>query len=281
MAQSILDAGFARLVLSPAHAETLLELRHAATDFFSRDEGDKVSFGGADVNFGYRPYGRQYSITPDRPDMNESFAFWGRDAARLPRGNDIPDLVRTLRRYRETMACIAGELLAQFAARFAYGDGADLGFEHASCVEINWYTRAETRELLQERHEDGHLFTVVTADGPGLEIEVAGQTRPVRFSDAELLIMPGSLLTHMSAGAIRPLYHQVRNHRLPHRMSVLYLANPALDRRIRPYVEADENRGVDIAELARTNGTLFGLPPAPVIDRRGQDDLSDAASKGR
>ncbi|TMR13789.1 hypothetical protein ETD86_29940 [Nonomuraea turkmeniaca] len=74
--------------------------------------------------------------------------------------------------------------------------------------------------------------------------------------------MPGSLLTAMTSGDIPPLYHQVRNHRLPQRLTMLFLANPPLDRPAPPFVHR-KGRPVDIAHLARTSGAMFGLPDAP------------------
>ncbi|MFI9042620.1 hypothetical protein [Streptomyces sp. NPDC053726] len=85
---------------------------------------------------------------------------------------------------------------------------------------------------------------------------------PVPVHDNQLLAMPSSLLTAMTGDDIPPLYHQVRNHRLPRRLTVLFLANPPLDRPVPPFV-SHEGRAVDIAQLARTSGAMFGLPAAP------------------
>lgn len=134
----------------------------------------------------------------------------------------------------------------------------------SSCVEVNWYLRDDQRDLLQDRHEDGHLLTLATSDGPGLEIEIAGRMQPAEIQDGALLAMPGSLLTAMTGGQVQPLYHQVSNHRLPRRTTVLFLANPPLDQPTRPYVGTQHNV-LDIAAQARTNGAMFGLPPAPVL----------------
>jgi isopenicillin N synthase-like dioxygenase len=82
--------------------------------------------------------------------------------------------------------------------------------------------------------------------------------------DGRLLVMPGSVLTAMTAGQVPPLYHQVRNHQLERRITVLYLVNPPLGQAIAPYV-AEDGQAVDVAALARTSGAMFGLPPAPVL----------------
>jgi isopenicillin N synthase-like dioxygenase len=76
--------------------------------------------------------------------------------------------------------------------------------------------------------------------------------------------MPGSLLTAMTGGEIRPLYHQVRNFGLPRRCSILLLVNPPIDQPTAPFVSNGLNRDVDVARLAREGGQMFGLPDVPV-----------------
>ena len=68
------------------------------------------------------------------------------------------------------------------------GLGSNLG-DRASHLQFNYYEpRAQTRELLQDPHEDGLYFTLWRADAPGLEIQAPdGSWHPVRLGPGELL----------------------------------------------------------------------------------------------
>ncbi len=253
---------WATISLSAEQSDALAALRNEASKFFSQAEGTKRGHGSEDFNFGFRPYGRQYSISPDRPDMNESFTFWADNPATIP-GHDattVAPFIRPLRAYWTVAADIAEDILASVAAW--YGEPSTvIPFRNHSYLEVNWYYPSD-RDLLQDRHEDGHLFTLAIPDSPGLEIEVSGRMEPFQVRENQLLVMPGSLLTTMTAGEISPLYHQVRNHHLRRRLTVLFLVNPPLDRSVHPFVRSEDDQ-VDVAELARAKGTMFGLPLAP------------------
>ncbi|MFF3359495.1 hypothetical protein ACFYWN_44620 [Streptomyces sp. NPDC002917] len=244
-------------------AKTLTALHTAATDFFTQDEDVKRTHGSDDFTYGFRPYGRQYSISPDRPDMNESFTYWADNPDKIPHheASTVAPFLQALREYWAVAVGITENVLTDLTAHYGQQPQAALPFRDYSYLEINWY-HPSGRELLQDRHEDGHLLTLAVSDGPGLEIETDGQMSPVPVHDSQLLVMPGSLLTAMTGDDIPPLYHQVRNRWLPRRLTVLFLANPPLDRPVPPFVSR-EGRAVDIAQLARTSGAMFGLPPAP------------------
>ncbi|MFE0138464.1 hypothetical protein ACFWY6_44050 [Streptomyces sp. NPDC059037] len=243
--------------------KTLTALYTGATDFFTQDEGVKRTHGSDDFTYGFRPYGRQYSISPDRPDMNESFTYWADNPATVPH-HDAPSVTPFLQALHDYWAVAAGiteNVLTDLSAHYRQQTESAVPFRDYSYLEINWYHPSD-RDLLQDRHEDGHLLTLAVSDGPGLEIETDGWMSPVPVHDSQLLAMPGSLLTAMTDDDIPPLYHQVRNHLLPQRLTVLFLANPPLDRPVPP-LASREGRAVDVAQLARTNGAMFGLPAAP------------------
>jgi isopenicillin N synthase-like dioxygenase len=262
-AKELLTAGYARVQLTGQDRESLLALRAAAGRFFAREDTEKRLHGSDDFIFGFRPYGRQFSVTPDRPDMCESFAYWSDDPSLIPRHEKLAPFVDALRGYRTTMAELTGVILDQFAAHYSYPASFDFG--PASYIEINWYVMDGERDLLQDRHEDGHLLSMVAPDRPGLEIEVGGEMRGEEFNEGDVIVMPGSLLTSMTGGAIPPLYHQVRNHHLPQRMTVLYFVNTPLHGSVDPYVVSDYNRGTDMVQLARANCTFYGKPEPPVL----------------
>ena len=260
---AIATDGYARIRLEAHHAGTLEALLAAVRDYFSRPEVDKLKNMSPDFNFGFRPFGRQYSITPDRPDLNESFTYWADDPSLIPNSHLISGFTTALSAYWGCVAGVARDLLQATAQHF--GSSSRFACESASYLETNWYFQTHERELLQDRHEDGHLLTFAHSDAPGLEIEVGGRMVPVTFGPSELLVMPGSLLTYLTGGWISPLYHQVRNHGLARRRTILYLVNPRLDEAVEPFVRNESNANIDINERTINAGGMFGLPQVPIL----------------
>jgi isopenicillin N synthase-like dioxygenase len=259
----IFKTGFAKIKLKVNDSDTISYLMEQARTYFVQDEAIKRRHSCPEFHFGFRPFGRQYSSSPDRLDMNESFTYWSDDHTLIPGHETIGGFTSALHSGWRVMVDLASSLMADIARRFTYHRYID--FKRASYIEVNWYLDDSSRDLLQYRHEDGHFLTLVTADGPGLEIELDGAMVPVEFAPDEVLVMPGSLLTAMTGGRIPPLYHQVRNHHLPARCAILFLLNPPFDEKIEPFVRNDQNKNFDIAALAQTNGKEFGLPAAPIM----------------
>jgi isopenicillin N synthase-like dioxygenase len=108
-------------------------------------------------------------------------------------------------------------------------------------------------------------LSYVAPNYAGLEIEIDGRMRPESFEGGEVLIMPGSLLTIMTGGAVPPMYHQVRNHHLSRRMTVLYFVNTPMQGQVAPYVVNESNRDLDMALISRKKCTLFGKSEPPIL----------------
>jgi isopenicillin N synthase-like dioxygenase len=259
----IFKTGFAKIKLGVNEYHTISHLMEQARTFFVQDEAIKRLHSCPEFHFGFRPFGRQYSSSPDRLDMNESFTYWSDDHSLIPGHETIGGFTSALHSGWKVIFDLASSLMADIARRFTYPRHIDL--KRASYIEVNWYLCDDSRDLLQYRHEDGHFLTLVTADGPGLEIELDGAMAPVEFAPDEVFVMTGSLLTAMTGGGIPPLYHQVRNHHCPMRCAILLLLNPPFDEPIEPFVRNDQNKKLDIAALAQTNGKEFGLPVAPIL----------------
>jgi isopenicillin N synthase-like dioxygenase len=262
-AQALLDDGYARVRLTGPDRAALTGLRTAAADFFRRSEADKRPYGTDDFNFGFRPFGRQFSITPDRPDMCESFAYWSDDPSLIPHHARIESFIGALRAYRAAAAGLTADILDGLAAHYGYASTLDFG--PASYIEVNWYMESSDRDLLQDRHEDGHLLSLVAPDRPGLEIEVGGEMRAQSLEADEVLVMPGGLLTTMTGGQVAPLYHQARNHHYRERTTILYFVNAPFTGSVKPYIVTDLNRGVNVAQVSRENCTLYGKSEPPVL----------------
>jgi isopenicillin N synthase-like dioxygenase len=263
-AADILDQGYAVVKLSDTDAGNLRNAIATANRFFRRPLDEKIAHGSTDHNYGYRPFGIEYSVTPDRPDMNECFTLWSSRLDLIPNAADISDVTESFLAWRDSLAPLVGAILDEVAKSFYSGQAPE--FEKASYLQMNYClpTPAE-RDLLQDKHEDGHMVTVLHATAPGLEIYVNDEVRPMLPDTDEIVIMPGSVLTALSGGKIPPLYHQVRNHGLDDRQSLMYFVNPEVDAPLFSWIDTPDGKREDIREHVQNAPTMFGLPPVEAL----------------
>jgi isopenicillin N synthase-like dioxygenase len=263
-ARDIIESGYAVVKLGDVDATHLTTAISTAVDFFQRSEEDKLKHGSDDHNYGYRPFGIEYSITPDRPDMNECFTLWSSRLDLIPNSSDIEDLTESFMGWRNSLAPLVGAILDEVAKEFGVDAAPD--FEKASYLQINYcLPTPPERDLLQDKHEDGHMVTVLHATAPGLEIYVNDAVKPMLPDADEIVIMPGSVLTALSAGRIPPLYHQVRNHGLDDRQSLMYFVNPEVEEPLFAWVDSADGSREDIREHVQNAPTMFGLPPVEAL----------------
>ena len=259
-ARDILDTGYAVVKLSDLDAGNLHNAIATAVRFFERPLVEKRVHGSSDHNYGYRPFGIEYSVTPERPDMNECFTVWSSRLDLIPQAEGIADLTDAFLSWRDSLAPLVTAILDEVARTF----GAEAGpeFEKASYLQINYCLPAPAeREFLQDKHEDGHMVTVLHATAPGLEIYVNDEVKPMLPAADEIVIMPGSVLTALSGGKIPPLYHQVRNHGLHDRQSIMYFVNPEIDEPLFGWLDSPNGERVDIRDHVQNAPSMFGLPP--------------------
>ncbi len=262
--RDIIDQGYAVVKLCAVDAARLRTALSTAVDFFQRPLEDKNSHGSADHNYGYRPFGIEYSITPDRPDMNECFTLWSSRLDLIPNSADIQDLNTAFLCWRDSLAPLVAAILDDVAANFGAVNGPD--FEKASYLQINYcLPTPPERDLLQDRHEDGHMVTVLHATAPGLEIFVNDGVKAITPGPDEVVIMPGSVLTALSGGKIAPLYHQVRNHGLTDRQALMYFVNPEVESPLYSWIDSADGSREDIRAHVQNAPTMFGLPPVEVL----------------
>jgi isopenicillin N synthase-like dioxygenase len=262
--QDILDKGYAVVKLADVDAANLHTAISTAVRFFERPLEEKQAHGSTDHNYGYRPFGVEYSISPDRPDMNECFTLWSSRLDLIPNAADIPDLTGAFLSWRDSLAPLVKAILDEVARNF--GTDAAPEFEKASYLQINYCLPAPAeRDLLQDKHEDGHMVTVLHATAPGLEIYVNDDVKPMLPAPDEVVIMPGSVLTALSGGKIEPLYHQVRNHGLDDRQSIMYFVNPEIDEPLFGWIDSPDGTRVDIREHVQNAPSMFGLPPVEAL----------------
>jgi isopenicillin N synthase-like dioxygenase len=262
-ASDILANGFAVVTLTELDASRLQRAIATANRFFERPLEEKMAYGSADHNYGYRPFGIEYSRVPERPDMNECFTLWSSRLDLIPGADQISDLNDSFLAWRDSLAPLVGAVLDEVARSFEGASAPE--FEKASYLQINYcLPTPPERDLLQDKHEDGHMVTVLHANGHGLEIFIDGeQATPMLPASNEIVIMPGSVLTALSAGAIPPLYHQVRNHGLDDRQSLMYFVNPEVDEPLYSWVAGGAR--TDIRAHVQNAPSMFGLPPVEAL----------------
>ena len=261
-ARDILDHGYAVVKLSDLDTAALHHAIDTANEFFELPLDVKNAHGSTDHNYGYRPFGIEYSVTPDRPDMNEVFTLWASRLDLIPDAQDVSELTDAFLSWRDSVAPLVKAVLDEVAASF----GADAApeFEKASYLQINSYLETpKDRDLLQDKHEDGHMVTVLHATAPGLELHTADGVTPFLPEHDEIVIMPGSVLTALSGGKIAPQYHQVRNHGLDDRQAILYFVNPVVDEPLYSWVDNGEQK--DLREHVLYAPQMFGLPPVEAL----------------
>jgi isopenicillin N synthase-like dioxygenase len=263
-ARDILEHGYAVVQLGELDAQRLHTAIDTAVEFFSGPDADKRKHGSDDHNYGYRPFGIEYSRVPERPDMNECFTLWSSRLDLIPNADEIPELTESFLRWRDSLAPLVAAVLDEVAAEF--GVAAAPGFEKASYLQINYCLPTPLeRDLLQDKHEDGHMVTVLHATAPGLEIYADGDVKPMLPAADEVVIMPGSVLTALSGGKIEPLYHQVRNHGLDDRQSIMYFVNPEIDEPLYSWTTGADGEREDIREHVRNAPKMFGLPEVEAL----------------
>jgi isopenicillin N synthase-like dioxygenase len=270
VARELLQHGYA-IVKGDAEMVGLLnDIFDSASDFFARGPREKKRFERPDLLEGYRRYGAEHSGPLNRPDLNETFSLVlmnmaRKDLAAWPTTNPLHRALRAAApRYAALVDGVLDEIRRALDPR-----GDRVSSAAFSYFQINYYRpRAETRTFLQEAHEDGHLLTVVTSRQPGLEAEIGGRFQPVNFAKDELLVMPGSILTLMTGGRIRPLSHRVRNVRsVPMRASLMFFANAPVTGAPRAWAAAADGSMPDIGRATAEKSKLFGLPSIEAIAR--------------
>jgi len=269
-ARALLQAGYARIRVDAGTLDALNDAFIAAERFFALGRGEKLRFERPDLLEGYRQYAAEHSGPLNRPDLNETFSLVLRNMARedIAPWSQTNPLHRALRAAAPRYAALVDGVLDEIR-RELNPDGDRVSSAEFSYFQLNYYRpRAETRKFLQEAHEDGHVLTVVTSRQPGLEARIDGRFQPVNFASDEVLVMPGSILTLMTGGRIKPLLHRVRNLRsVSTRASLMFFANAPVTHAPRAWVAAADGSMPDIGRANVEASKLFGLPSIEALAR--------------
>lgn len=257
--------GHLRLSLNKAQSDILVTTFEAAYSFFSEPLNKKMT-NSLPQDMGYRPIGVEYSQSPERPDLAESFAASMRaaDATKALPSHSGRVLYERMLSTISVLEKIAETIIIEIANTLCdrpVGDKLRGGFRRWSRLQLNYSQPAATTSLLiNDSHEDGDLLTIACADGPGLELQIpTGEFISVTTAPNEVLIIPGEIAWLLSGGRIRPLWHRVQ--RVPHcreRMALLFFGDidPSL---CVPWVNNSINLGIDIGARVLKSVTRFGL----------------------
>jgi isopenicillin N synthase-like dioxygenase len=264
-AREIIDAAYSVVPLSEIELNQLSKTLKVGRDFFNLDIKFKNLCAAEDRNSGFRRIGEEYSQSPSRPDLNESYSIWGSAIPSVGRPDAV--IAAEMIAWQRILQQLLTKLIPALR-NLVVGDNYDevqAQYIDSSYTQLNFYqsTDVDERELLQDVHEDGHLITLLVTDGPGLEIsETAdGTLKPISPGLSSLIAMSGSALTAMSGSRISPLYHRVRNHQLLQRFSLMYFVNPDVSQPLYAWTDADG--ATDLAPIIAAKPGDFGLPPVP------------------
>lgn len=255
--EQLFSQGYATVQIGSSGAAALDALHDRATQFFRLGAATKLRFGVPDRTNGYRPFGYAHAGDPEEPDMNDSFLYW-KHRRDVPNYTEITPFLDALESYRVIAAGITASVVRGLSEHYGYRHS--LPFETASHLQVNSFGTPSERELLQTRHEDAVLMTVIWTSAPGLECETDGVMRPACFAPDEVGIMAGGIMTAMTGGEIQPCYHLARNTRNKDRKSIMYFVNPDVDRPIVPFRASVASAGSDLREIVKDNPqSHFGL----------------------
>lgn len=265
-AETLSSQGWLLLSLPHEAREAIGETYLTATTFFQYSSNVKNSNRLPD-DVGYRPPGIEYSQSPERPDPIESFTadLRSREAIRTLPSPIARKLYNQMLATIDVLEPLAESMVVKLARSYNKQNSSSLigALRRWSCLQVNYSRPSATQaSFIHERHEDGHLLTVLSSNQPGLEIEISkDHFLPIHPSNDQVLIMPGEILWLLTGGEIRPLYHRVRPHpKCSDRVALLFFVD--MDPRFcDPWVRNELNESIDIGHRVLTNARRFGLDP--------------------
>jgi isopenicillin N synthase-like dioxygenase len=261
--RDILTKGYSVMSLGARLRDRFKMIFACAETFFLRSSNEeKMATALPELLEGYRAQGTEHSGVASLPDLNESFSVWLKNSAKIV---DTPSLIHSdLRRSMTQAMPVLEELSIAIleAVRVQLFPAAEQLVSIAdSYLQVNFYNSVDLRrEYLQEAHEDGHLFTLTQATTRGLEVSAGDKWTPVLVNDHEAVVMPGSILTAMTGGAVPPLYHRVRRYaESSGRMSIMFFVNPNISVETKAWIINESNANVSIREATIARSGDFGV----------------------
>lgn len=255
---AILSSGYARVRLAGTEASHLRAIVAEARKFFSLAPERRARYASTETKLGYRSIGHAYQAS-DRPDWNECFTLWSDRVDLVPRSAEIQDFLRASLRWRSAVLPLLTSILAEIGKPFGAEDASIA--EAFSFIQVNSYSLGPTeRDLLQDQHEDGYLLTAIHTTAPGLEVRAGGRNVPLETAPDEVLVIPGLVLADLTASRVPALRHQVRNHQVADRLSVLYFGGADMSRPMRAWTTSRGQGNDDLRAVIRGRASAIRLP---------------------
>lgn len=265
--KALSDQRYTRLCITPDVQCLIRDIYSAGAAFFGLAEDIKLKQRSTE-NSGYRPYGVERSRTSAYFDHIESFSVSRRaSSSREPVSFAVAEtLSKLMLKLFDIYEPFVEDLVTRFAQKIdpaikpdrfkgALRDWSYLQLNHRVSIP-------SSKTFISDLHEDACILTILSNNGPGLEIENSvGDMIPVSIAEQELICFSGEILSLLSGGMFHPAYHRVRA--LPDQMERMAIALFAdLDpKACQPWVVTNSNRGVDIGDFVRRSPTLHGLEP--------------------
>lgn len=218
----------------------------------------KQNFSFPERTDGFLPKGGEYSKYTGKVDLCDRFCFWHRY-----RELHAPNIFSKTTAYRDVSSCeeqlasLAQQLISELWAFFHSDE--QIVIRNNSYLQLCIYEefhQLDDRNYMQDRHEDGHLITLIKPTRDGLVIFPNDIETPVHLADDEIIIISGSLLTLLSDGQIPAMYHAVSNPKIPlARKSMVYFAIPDLSQ---TYTSLLSKKRLNVADFADESHRAFG-----------------------
>lgn len=262
--KTLIEEGLLVLRMPKGIQDSVKATFDAGYSFFREPVNSKNAFI-FEQDLGYRPFGGEYSVSPDFPDQLESFSV----SPRLTVSDERLSLASALTLQKqmsetfdliETIVEALTMKLSNQVSEGRIGNHLRGKLRAWSRLQLNYAKPADLAlPFINETHEDLDLLTLTCSPQPGLEIRLVDDFVPMDTTSEQLIVFPGEIAWLLSGGKLKPVYHRVRTHpRIRERISLLFFADPEPSS-CEAWITTNTNRGVDIAARVHTNVGRFGL----------------------
>ena len=282
--QEFQTAGYLKLGVTDSVLSSIRRIFDLTPHFFRRSQHEKIGDAIAELNEGWRDFGGEFSIGPERPDLHESFWVTPR-YEKLVRSKYSPlglTLYREMRSYISMLSNIERTVTKELLEFVTGNTNVEPGFscERDSDLQALYYQPClHDRECLQEPHDDSLYMTFLKANRPGLELQSDnGSYVGVELCDDELIVMPGEILALLTGYKIKPQIHRVARHSDQiERLALGYFAYPNIEPNsfLDAWITNETNDGVNIMHRVIRNQAQFLIDASRNVDHAGSHFAGD------
>ncbi|MQB16183.1 2OG-Fe(II) oxygenase [Pseudomonas lactis] len=256
--ESIARSGFGILQIPDA---MLQDYKKIIDGYSAIPQAIKDEFSFAQDTDGFFPFGAEYSLAEDHPDLCERFCYWPAHASKRTAFEFTRStFVAAVGSYERQMSELAQGVMDGICAEFGVQSLAP--FRSASYIQLCVYgpqAKDSSRKYAQDPHEDGHMLSFIKPTREGLVLMKGRSLEPVRLLENEVAVLAGSLLTELSDHAVPAAYHAVLAPSKPvARSSLIYFANPNPDQLLTTFYR---QKPIDLGSTVNARHTGFGNQP--------------------